>query len=275
MIFKYKHFLKEDSNYLKPNRPPSTTLDWLVADTQELFEKHYNEHPNSIHLQNYISKPIKYKLNNYGFRTNDDFNKFDIGNIFLGCSHTFGIGHHLKNVWSYKLSQTIGDRFYNLGEPGSGIMEQYRILFNFIDKLKVKNVFHYLPDEDWYRYEYIKESGAFGKVMHKQLPGSLLNTFFNDKQVHFINYIYIDAIRHLLNERGITYYLYTNSYANVDNMDPYHKEWTPARDLLHYYIEEQDEIYKIFLYKYKNKMSDNVDNELLLKGVNPLNPKVL
>ena len=40
---------------------------------------------------------IEYKLNNEGFRTPDDFNSMDEGNIFLGCSHTFGVGLPIEN----------------------------------------------------------------------------------------------------------------------------------------------------------------------------------
>lgn len=275
MIFKYKSSIKDELQFIISDRVKNKKVKWLPADTEERFNTHLKQHPNSIHLKNYIKNPIIYEHNEYGFRSLDKFDDNKVGNVFLGCSHTFGIGHHLENVWSYKLSQKIGDKFYNISEPGSGIMTQYRHLAYFIDKLNVKNVFHYLPDEDWYRYEYLKDNGSFGRVIHSQLSPSLIETFFNDKQVHVINYIYIDAIRYILNSKGINYFLYTNSYANVENMNPYHKEWTPARDLLHYYVEEHDELFKIFYHKYKNNLTDNYDNDYLLKGINPLNPRLL
>lgn len=272
MIFKYKQFLKDE---LTINRTKNKKYEWLLSDSKENFYNNINQHSESLHLKNYLKNPINYNLNDYGFRTNDSFDSSDIGNIFLGCSHTFGIGHYLENVWSYKLSQEIGDRFFNISEPGSGVMTQYRYLVYFINKLKVKNVFHYLPDEDWYRYEYIKENGAFGRILYDDLPPKVIDNLFDEKQVHLINYIYIDAIRQLLNSKGINYYLYTKSYANVENMNPYHETWIPARDLIHYYVEEQNELYKIFKFKYQHKLVDNFDNDFLINEINPTNPKLL
>lgn len=275
MIFKYKKSLQTDLLFFHTDRIRNKKTKWLQTDSEDRFLNLLKEHPNSEHLKKYLKNPISYQHNNRGFRTPDSFNTKVSGNIFLGCSHTFGVGHHLKNVWSYKLSQEVGGKFFNIAEPGSGIMTQYRLLLYFIDKLNVKNVFHYLPDEDWYRYEYVKENESFGRIIHEQLPSYLIDTFFNEKQVHLLNYVYIDAIRHLLNSRGIKYFLYTNSYANVENMNPYHKEWTPARDLIHYYVEEQDELYKIFKHKYENNLTDNQDNNFLINDINPLNPKLL
>lgn len=275
MIFKYKESLQKDLIFTHIIRVKNKKTKWLPTDSEDRFLNLLKEHPNSKHLNNYLKNPISYQYNDYGFRTSDSFNTKDLGNIFLGCSHTFGVGHHLENVWSYKLSNFIGNKFFNIAEPGSGIMTQYRHLLYFIDKLNVKNVFHYLPDEDWYRYEYVKKDETFGRVVHEQLSPYLIDTFFNEKQIHLLNYVYIEAIRQLLNSRGIKYFLYTNSYASVENMNPYHKEWTPARDLIHYYVEEQDELYKIFKHKYENNLTDNQDNNFLINGINPLNPKLL
>ena len=51
----------------------STTIDWIPNDSKKEFEKHISMYPDSEHLNNYKNNPIKYKLNNYGFRTDDDF----------------------------------------------------------------------------------------------------------------------------------------------------------------------------------------------------------
>jgi hypothetical protein len=95
---------------------------------------------------------IEYSLNNYGFRTPDDMNLDGEGNVFLGCSHTFGIGHYLDNTWSYKLNQKIGGKFWNLSVPGTGIMTHYRMLNEVRSDIKIKNIFHYAPR--YPRYEF-------------------------------------------------------------------------------------------------------------------------
>ena len=87
---------------------------WFGTDFKELFEKNYKKYPNDESLKYYQENPIEYISNNYGFRTTDDFNDTDEGNVFLGCSFTFGLGLHLEDTWAYKVNKTIGGKFWNL-----------------------------------------------------------------------------------------------------------------------------------------------------------------
>jgi hypothetical protein len=112
---------------------PNKTYYWLATDTKERFKKFLQEeNQKKQNLQYYLENPIEYKLNNFGFRTPDDFNSNDEGNLFIGCSHTIGIGLHLENVWSYKLNQIIGGKFWNLGIAGTGVQTHFRLLFGFL-----------------------------------------------------------------------------------------------------------------------------------------------
>jgi hypothetical protein len=95
------------------------TIPFCPMDTKKLWRDNSRKYPNDKTTQYYTENPIEYKFNNYGFRTPDDFND-DEGNIFLGCSHTIGIGHHLENTWSYKLNQSLGGKFWNLSQGGNG-----------------------------------------------------------------------------------------------------------------------------------------------------------
>jgi len=268
MKFEYKKWFLENPQFPK-HRKPNTIDLWHTADTQELFKQNLEKYPDSIHLQNYLKNPITYSYNNYGFRTPDDFNLEGDGNVFLGCSHTFGIGHYLEDTWSYKLSKKIDGKNYNISEPGSGIMTQYRYLNYFKDKIKFKNVFHYLPNEDWGRYEIINDDMFMGIFPDEYKSSYLVDVLYNDKFIHMVNYVYIDAIRYMLNEMGCNYYLLTNSFLLLGEINPYHKTLIPARDLMHYYTLDQAEICNIFYYKYKNNMTDNKDNFLLLNELDP------
>ena len=66
------------------------------------IDKNSSNESQKKDLEHYIKNPIEYKLNNYGFRTYDDLDSSE-GNVYLGCSFTYGEGHHLENTWSYKL----------------------------------------------------------------------------------------------------------------------------------------------------------------------------
>ncbi len=273
MKFEYKKWFLENPNFKEYWTPNESAL-WNTSDNEDTFKKHLNKYPKSPHLRYYIENPITYSFNNYGFRTPDNFNLKEDGNVFLGCSNTFGVGHHLESVWAYKLSQKIGGKFYNISEPGCGIMTQYRYLNYFKDKIKFKNVFHYLPNEVWGRYEKINNDDKFEAVyLHDNISNDLLDFVYNDKSLHFITYIFIDAIRYMLNEIGVNYYLITKSglttgipdpITGLVSPDPYHPNCTPARDLMHYYVEEHDDIFNIFYHKYLNKITDNTDNVFLI-----------
>jgi len=270
MDFVYKEWLFNTNPYSIEGRPPNGNENWITSDDYKLFKSNLRKYPESIHLEEYIRNPIRYEFNNHGFRTSDDFNLQDEGNIFLGCSHTFGIGHHLENTWGYKLSQKIGSKFYNISEPGSGIYTQYRYLMYLKDKLNFKNVFHFLPSECWNRYEFIGSDGKHHGLDYENLSKDMLDILFVDEQIHFFNYVFIDAIRFMLNEMGVNYYLVTKSWMKHE-IDPYHTTLTPARDLIHYYVEEHTELANLFYYKYQNNLVDNKDNSFSLEERNKPN----
>ena len=97
----------EDSHYRSSIYRSSQTVDWCPSDSSFNFKESCKKYSNNESLEYYKENPIEYSFNNYGFRTPDNFNDTDEGNIFLGESNTFGIGHHLENVWSYKLNKHI------------------------------------------------------------------------------------------------------------------------------------------------------------------------
>jgi len=239
----------------------STKLDWVSNDTKEEFEKHLQMYPDSKHLNSYKKNPIEYKLNNYGFRTDDDFYDRDTGTVYLGCSHTFGNGHHLENIWSYKLHQKIGEgKFFNLSCPGTGITSHYYFLKYFSKKLKFKKVYHYYPSEIHYRYGFMNRDGKLdiyaaysdgsGGVETELWQKYLSNHHYNN----FHQLVYMDAIKNLCREIGCEYHLCDVSHVvwrrqgkhKTAWSDPYHTKYNPARDLIHHYAEKHDSIVEFF-----------------------------
>ena len=133
------------------------TLGWVPGDTPADFE--LSQEVNTPCKEMYIKNPISYKLNNLGWRTNDDFIEDDEpGNLFLGCSHTFGQGHHLEATWAYKVNEHVGGKFYNVGWPGSSLTTEYRKLKIALRTYNIKNVFCFLPH--YTRYEIYNPFGG-------------------------------------------------------------------------------------------------------------------
>ena len=252
MMNRFENFFNDFPHHFRER----TTLDWFPCDTEDGFNANLEKYSDSIHLQKYLENPIKYELNNYGFRTHDDFTLEGSGNVFLGCSHTFGVGHYLEDTWSHRLSKKIGGKFYNISEPSSGAMTQYRYLKYFSNKIKFKNVFHFLPRECWERFEYPfnNESPMMMDLSFDSWEGKRFINWINDVIMTetFFNFnvmLHIDSIKNICKENGANYYLITDSY--YSDVDPYHKTLIPARDMEHYYVEEQHKIADLFYKQYK------------------------
>jgi hypothetical protein len=148
----------EDSYYRSSIYRSNQTVEWCPSDSSFNWKENCRKYSNNKSLKYYKENPIEYSFNNYGFRTPDDFNDTDEGNIFLGDSNTFGIGHLLENTWSYKLNKDLGGKFWNLSQGGSGIQSSYRLLGGFKDRLKIKNIYHLALHHP--RFEFIYEGNV-------------------------------------------------------------------------------------------------------------------
>lgn len=212
-------------------------------DSKERFDNNLKNDPTNKILNYYLDNPIEYGFNNQGFRTPDDFNSYNEGNVFLGCSFTMGIGLHLKDTWSYKLNQTIGGKFWNLSLGGSSIMTQYRVLYGFHKELKIKNIFHFAPILPRYEF-FIDGQPKIVSIHDKEHEEFYSNYLIDDEQLNLLYITYTNAIKNISNELGCNYY-HLGHFP-----DRYDKH---ARDLAHPSSKFHDMIYNIFLKKMENK----------------------
>ncbi len=224
----------------------------LMTDSKELFEKNYKKYPNNESLKYYKENLIEYSFNNYGFRTPDDFNDTDVGNVFLGCSHTEGVGLHLENTWSYKLNKEVGGKFWNLAQGGCGIQTDYRLLLAWKDTLKIKNIFHYTVP--WPRYEFFNEKEMIYLTPHNKNIKPYKWKFFVDilSGEEYCNYnqmVYINAIKGVSHEIGCNYYYLTDKI--LDEF-PENDNSLQARDLIHHSVGQQNFLYEQFLKVWEN-----------------------
>lgn len=236
--------------------------DFIPTDEKKLWEYHLKEKQKEPSLHYYSINPIKYDLNSSGFRTLDEPSLEDWGDVYLGCSHTFGIGHHLENVWSYKLNKVLGGKFWNLAIPGTGVDTHFRLFLGYYKKLKIRNVFHYAPI--YPRYEFIEnkrpQNYIIGDYNEKWIPnfGNLMiNSLLTDEQIELNWYKNTAAIRGLADEIGAKYYLLQGS----DKWHGRDDESLLARDLLHYTTLYQHKVYRDFLKLYDNEMYEKYKDE--------------
>jgi hypothetical protein len=144
----FKKILIEDfANYMplennegtySENKDYHVTTKWYPNDTQELFNKHLSD-PTSKSLlyklgwSNKQGEPvqIEYNLNVNGFRCKNTDTITDKGLLFLGCSHTFGVGLHEEQTFAHRVSSHFGKECFNYGLPGKGldVSALYTMLF--------------------------------------------------------------------------------------------------------------------------------------------------
>ena len=235
---------------------PNESHNWIPADNSGFFYSNLKEYPNNKTLNYYLNNPIEYKLNNEGFRTPDNFHINEWGNVFLGCSHTFGIGHHLENVWSYKLNQYVGGKFWNLGISGTGAMTHFRLLLQFHTKFKIKNIFHYAP-KLYPRYEFIINGTPTSFMLStiysnydikKNIKnfGNLYETSLtNPDQIDIMHQTHILACKGIAEQIGCNYYVIDDERTPPNPMED--DGSLGARDLTHYSVKIQQSICDDFI----------------------------
>jgi len=100
-----------------------------VKSKQKLIQAQGWDQPNAI----------TYDINSQGFRCNElQENRNAI--VFLGCSHTYGVGLPIQNTYVYNLSTMLDMPYFNLGIPGSALDTAFRMACYWLHIIKPKIV---------------------------------------------------------------------------------------------------------------------------------------
>lgn len=122
----------------------NTTYDGICPDCN-----HYGECAIVRKGHVYPDPLISYKINNYGYRS-DDITKEDASNNFLfsGCSNTFGVGIPLESIWAYQLHEELGgEKFINLGMNSGSHKTIVYDIYSYIRNFgKPKGIFILFPN---------------------------------------------------------------------------------------------------------------------------------
>ena len=200
--------------------------------------KHYIQPYLNTTIDYYTKNPISYNLNSYQFRS-DEFSLDEIGNVFLGCSDTFGVGQSLKHTWPYILSKVAfpDDKIYNLGVPGSGSDTAFRILNHLKHKIKIKNIFHWLPKRHRYEFYLGNDMNNPKNDIFIKNNGNLSNWVSGYVQVGPNN----DSIKSLVSEDYIKNGLSTNTMLALTDLKNILAIKSIANELgINYYVSNFD-----------------------------------
>lgn len=242
------------------NHTKQGTYDWFSIDTEIHFKEKLKKYPSDTDLNFYLKNPITYNINDSGYRTPDNFNNSsEYGNMFLGCSHTFGVGLHLENTWSHILNNKIGGNFWNLGVPASGIQTGYRLFSHYVSKLKIKNLFILFPHiaryERFYPTTNIWEMHYFESPTNDPIFKSYNMSLMSEEVIYVTFLQSIEAIMYLCNLYSIN--VYFDFFKNINIMKECDFKNYKARDFQHFSTLAHINISNHFLNLYENNKTYN------------------
>jgi hypothetical protein len=126
-------------------------LAWLPMDTEERYQENLKNHRDQLERYGWIDANISYKFNQHGFRCDKFSDNPSI--VFLGCSHTLGIGLPVESTWAYQVARELDLKCVNLGIGGGCNDTAYRLAYYWLNKLKPKIVVLLSPSPD--RFEIV------------------------------------------------------------------------------------------------------------------------
>ena len=236
------------------------TISQFPSDVDNHFNKHVN-HP--IGRENLIKNnwlingekvEIDYHINKQGFRhdgTNPNYLDEKGGIVYIGDSHTMGVGLPIEQSWTYiahhMCEQTMHKRYINMGCPGYGIDSFYRLLKYYMDRIQPELVVLSYPWQSTRTEVYdphydMWESVTINKESRSKLAGKNNSIrWFHTGTCYARWYKALDAIKWLCYDNGSKLYAIEEDRPNDKILQKISNKFTHqiddddwARDLVHY-----------------------------------------
>jgi hypothetical protein len=145
-----------------------TTQKWFHSDLEWWFDKNQPA--------GWTKDSIEYRFNSEGFRMDRDLSSVSTGcDLYIGDSHTLGLGVNYEDTWAYKHHKRYGENVYvNMGVSGGCLDTVTRLLGTWVSALNPSNI--YLLDPAPYRSEFILTdeifvSGSWTTLAARRLAG--------------------------------------------------------------------------------------------------------
>ena len=120
------------------------TTRWLSTDSEELYRRNLRNRSTEMERLGWVDREIIYHFNSDGFRSAE----FDQGPgvVFLGCSHTMGIGLPHDETWTSQVAESLDLSCWNLGLGGASNDVAFRMAWHWLPRLRPKICVLMCPD---------------------------------------------------------------------------------------------------------------------------------
>ena len=217
-------------------------FNWNGTDSEELYQKNLRTNPAELERYNWIDRTITYKFNSHGFRA-DEFDSSAPGVMFIGCSHTLGVGLPVESTWAHIVSTTLKLKNYNLGVGGSSNDTAFRLAYHWIEQLKPSLVVFLSAERTRLELQFVNDQIYDLSVWPIGFPtvDNFMKCWHSNDTNSDMNYLKNTlAVKQLCSERGIKYI--QREAVNIHLRDK-------ARDLQHYGEKTHQHIAAMFLSK--------------------------
>ena len=209
------------------------TLNWLISDDESRYIENLKKDYQRLLDNNWIDKQITYKFNSHGFRC-EEFT-LDTSIMFLGCSHTCGVGLPIENSWTYLVSKQLNLKMINLGIGGIGPDSAFRLADHYILQLKPKIVIYLEPPTARFSL-FVSQNGIIDFV-----PSSLISKHYD----YYMSWISNDENEKLNSRKhklALEAICIKNNikYIEIDSIENSFKHIDLARDLMHRGIKSNE-----------------------------------
>lgn len=239
------------------NSDANVTLKFVPGDTQEKFIRNKKNKNNDWY---YNRVEINYTFNSFGHRCKD-IKELDFDNyfLFIGCSHTQGVGVELEKTYPYIVSKYLKADYYNMSLAATGIdVCEYNLLtwFAKFDK-KPKAVFIQWPDHSRFigKNIHYKNMITYGTWQDSE---NYRKVIVNGENTGFFNARKKIAKELVNNVVDVpTFYITFGSLDPISDNSIYVQKLDYARDLLHSGIRSHFNCATLLLGAYEREVSKN------------------
>jgi len=122
-------------NFDSPNKEfAGQTNIWVSGDTKKLYKSNLKHRYDILEKYGWVDNYFTYTFNSHGFRCGEFTDSPTI--MFLGCSHTMGIGIPEHCRWSDIVANSLNLKCANLGIGGGSTDTAFRLCYGWIDRIK-------------------------------------------------------------------------------------------------------------------------------------------